>query len=160
MLSEPMGSRNLISRRQFREFFTPYISQAVSRMNSYQGSTAIHICGNTRDRWQDVVETGVSGFWIDNCESLKDLKEMYGDKIAVTGNVPPVDILRNGTGHEIEESVRECLLQAADAPCGFRLSPGCTTPVGTSKENMICFMNAASTYGRGARKGRLPEGLG
>ena len=50
-LSEPMGSRDLLSKRQFKEFFVPYIKQAVERMNKFQGSTGIHICGHTRDRW-------------------------------------------------------------------------------------------------------------
>jgi uroporphyrinogen decarboxylase len=159
MLSEPMGSKNLISVRQFREFFTPYISQAVARMNEFQGSTGIHICGNTRDRWQDVIDTGVSGFWIDNCENLAELKELYGDKVSVTGNVPPVDVLKNGTPDQIEASVRKCILDAADNPLGYRLSPGCTTPVFTSRDNMICFMNAATRYGKMARRGQLPEGV-
>lgn len=159
MLSEPMGSKDLISLRQFREFFIPYISQAVQRMNGFQGNTSIHICGHTRDRWQDVVDTGVSGFWVDNCENLGELKRLYGDRVGVTGNIPPVDVLKNGSFEEIEDSVRSCILQAADSPMGFRLSPGCTTPVGTSAENMICFMNAASVFGRGARRGQLPEGL-
>lgn len=36
-LSEPMGSRDLLSKRQFKEFFVPYIKQAVERMNKFQG---------------------------------------------------------------------------------------------------------------------------
>ena len=82
-----------------------------------------------------------------------------GVRIAISGNVPPVDVLRNGTHDEIAASVRDCILQAADNPKGFTLCPGCTTPVNTSLDNMIAFMNAAATYGRGARKGALPRGV-
>lgn len=160
MLSEPMVSRNLLSKKQFCEFFLPYLKQSVERMNQFQGSTGIHICGTTKDRWAEVVDAGVSSFWVDNCESLKELKEAYGDRIAISGNVVPVDVLRNGTAEDIEENVKACIAEAADNPCGYNLCPGCTTPVGTSKDNMIAFMNAAAIYGRGARKGYMPKGMG
>ena len=158
-LSEPMGSRDLLSKRQFKEFFVPYIKQAVERMNKFQGSTGIHICGHTRDRWEEVIGTGVSGFWVDNCESLQELKECYGDKVAISGNVPPVDVLKNGTFEEIDQAIKKCIIEAGDNPRGYNLCPGCTTPVDTTKENMIAFMNAAAKYGCGARKGYMPRGI-
>ena len=39
------------------------------------------------------------------------------------------------------------------------MSPGCTTPVGTPKENLVALMYAAATYGKGAKKGAMPEGM-
>ena len=159
MLSEPMASRNLLSKKQFQEFFLPYLKQAVQRMNEFQQGTSIHICGNTKDRWQEVVDAGVSGFWVDNCEILQELKDAHGDKIAISGNLSPVDVLIDGTIEDIEEHVKRCIAQAGDNPCGYNLCPGCTTPVGTSKEHMIAFMNAAAVYGKGARKGYMPKGM-
>ena len=136
-----------------------YIKQAVERMNKFQGSTGIHICGHTRDRWEEVIGTGVSGFWVDNCESLQELKECYGDKVAISGNVPPVDVLKNGTFEEIDQAIKKCIIEAGDNPRGYNLCPGCTTPIDTTKENMVAFMNAAAKYGRGARKGYMPRGI-
>lgn len=159
MLSEPIVSGDLLSKRQFKEYAQPYIAQAVERMNKFQGATSIHICGKTRDRWDEIVDCGISSFWADNCESLKDLKEKYGHKIALSGNVMPVDILKNGTPDEIAANIKKCILEAADNPGGYNLCPGCTTPVGTSKENMIAFMNAAAVYGKDARKGQMPKGI-
>ena len=158
-LSEPIASKDLLSKKQFNEFFVPYLRECVERMSAFQGGVPLHICGHTSDRWQEVVDSGISGFWVDDRESLRDLKERFGDRIAISGNVPPVDVLRNGTHDEIAASVRDCILQAADNPKGFTLCPGCTTPVNTSLDNMIAFMNAAATYGRGARKGALPHGV-
>lgn len=158
-LSEPMASRDLLNRRQFQEFYKPYLDQVVRRMNEFQGSTTIHICGHTRDRWDQVIGSGVSGFWGDNMEDLAELKEAYGDRVAITGNVPPVDVLLNGTVDDIDASVRSCIAKTADSPCGFTLCPGCTTPVGTSREHLVAFMNAAATYGRGARRGHMARGI-
>lgn len=78
-LSEPIASRDLLSKKQFEEFFLPYLKQCVERFGRFQGAVSIHVCGNTRDRWQEVVESGISSFWIDDCESLEDLKNLYGD---------------------------------------------------------------------------------
>lgn len=128
-------------------------------MNEFQGSTTIHICGHTRDRWDQVIGSGVSGFWVDNMEDLAELKEAYGDRVAITGNVPPVDVLLNGTVDDVDASVRSCIAKTADSPCGFTLCPGCTTPVGTSREHLVAFMNAAATYGRGARRGHMARGI-
>ena len=91
--------------------------------------------------------------------ALRELKEEYGDRIGITGNVPPVDILRNGSWEQIQGCIRKCIEDAGDNPKGYTICPGCTTPVGTSKEQMIMFMNAATTLSRRARKGCLPEGL-
>ena len=108
-------------------------------MNKFQGSTGIHICGHTRDRWEEVIGTGVSGFWVDNCESLQELKECYGDKVAISGNVPPVDVLKNGTFEEIDQAIKKCIIEAGDNPRGYNLCPGCTTPIDTTKENHDCI---------------------
>lgn len=158
-LSEPVASKDLISKKQFDEFFVPYLRQCVERMSEFQNAPALHICGHTSDRWQEIVDSGISSFWADNCESLAELKEQHGCKIGLTGNVAPVDVLRNGTHEEIDLAVKQCIMDAGDNPKGFTLCPGCTTPVGTSLDNMVVFMNAAATYGHRARKGSLPEGV-
>ncbi len=158
-LSEPMASGNIISKKQFRSLVFPYLSETIERMNRFQGGTGIHICGKTKDRWDLIVETGISSFSIDNCENMEALKKAYGDKIGISGNVEPVDVLKNGTPDMIRESVIRCLSQAADNPKGFTLCPGCTTPIMTPKENLIALVNAAWKYGRHAKKGQMPEGM-
>ena len=74
-----------------------------------------------------------------------------------TGKI--VDVLKNGTFEEIDQAIKKCIIEAGDNPRGYNLCPGCTTPVDTTKENMIAFMNAAAKYGRGARKGYMPRGI-
>lgn len=160
MLSEPMAARDLLSKKQFNEFFLPYLKQTVQRLDRFQGTTSLHICGHTKDRWKEVAETGISGFWADNCENLEELKKAHGDRIAISGNLPPVEVLRDGTPEDIAENVKKCIAQAGDNPCGYNLCPGCTTPVGTSKRNLHAFMDAAAFYGRWARKGHMPKGMG
>lgn len=158
-LSEPMASRNILSLKQFRELEKPYLTKVVSELKKFQNAPGIHVCGNSKDRWQDLVDTGISSFSIDNCENMKELKLLFGDKIGISGNVDPVSILRYGSFSDIELSVKNCILNTADNPKGFILSPGCTVPIMTPKENLIALMNVASTYGKYAKKGILPKGI-
>ncbi len=158
-LAEPLASKNMLRKSTFEEFCLPYLKQCIDAISSWQGGMLIHICGETRDRWDDIVGLGIKGFWIDNCESMEDLKNAHGDSITIVGNIPPVDVVLYGNQEKINESVKEILSSASDNKGGFCLCPGCTTPVGTSKDNMISIMNAAATYGSGAVRGKLPEGL-
>lgn len=158
-LAEPMASQNVLSIEQFREFEEPYLTKIISELKKFQNATKIHVCGNTKDRWQDIVNTGITSFSIDNCENMKELKLLFGDKIAIFGNVDPVSIIKYGSFSDIDSCVKSCILEAADNPRGFTLSPGCTVPVMTPKENIIALMNAASKYGKYAKKGFLPKGI-
>lgn len=158
-LAEPLGAKDVLSKKQFDEFFVPYLNQTVERLSKFQSPPTLHLCGVTHDRWKEVVDSGVGTFEVDNCESLVDLKQQFGNRLTIRGNVPPVDVLYAGTPEEIARDVRRCIVEAGDNPCGFGLSPACTTPVGTKFENLVAFMNAAAVYGRGARKGELPRGI-
>lgn len=158
-LSEPMASGSVISKKQFRRWALPYIKKVVDGWSNFQKRPSIHICGKTKDRWDDILETGISAFWADNCESLQELKKQVGDRIGISGNVTPVDILQNGTPEMIEKEVHRCIEEAGDSPNGYTLCPGCTTPVGTSRKNMEAFMRAACKYGAGAKKGQRCRGL-
>ena len=158
-LAEPLASKYLLRKSAFEEFCLPYLKQCIDAISSWQGGCSLHICGETNDRWDDIVGLVISGFWCDNCESLLELKQQYGNKITIVGNIPSVDVVLYGNEADINNSVKQILLEAADSPCGFCLCPGCTTPVGTSLDNMVAIMNAAATFGKGAVKGKLPEGL-
>ena len=72
-------------------------------------SPSLHVCGSTADRWEDFVNWGISAFSVDNCENMEDLKNQYGDRIAVVGNIDPVDLLRNGTTDDMKREVIRCL---------------------------------------------------
>jgi uroporphyrinogen decarboxylase len=158
-ISEPMASREIFSLKQFRKFALPALEETVKGFETFQGAPGLHVCGRSRDRWEDLVNLGISSFSIDNCESIAELKALYGDRVAIPGNIAPVDVLRFGTPADVESAVKQNILDAGDAPLGYRVNAGCTVPVGTPMENMIAYMNAAAIYGRGARKGVMPKGI-
>ena len=158
-LSEPMAARNILSLRQYRTLLKPYLCETVQAFQKFQVAPGIHVCGNTKDRWADIVDSGISSFSLDNCENLEELKKAYGDRVAIVGNIAPVDVLKNGSIEDIKRETRRCILEAADAPKGYTVSPGCTVPIDTPKENLVAFINAVTIYGQGARIGKMPRGI-
>lgn len=159
-LSDPGTSGNLIGKKMFLEFSKPHMADLLNGIKELTGSIpGIHICGKTKHIWEDLVDLGFPSFSVDNCEDLALLKETVGDKMKISGNVPPTEVMRFGTIDDVIESVKSCLLKGSDSPCGFSLAVGCQVPLGTPRENLEAYMYAARRYGRGAQKGKLCDGL-
>lgn len=147
--ADPVSSNSLISPKQFREFSLPYLQKNVTRIKEKTGSSpGIHICGKSKAIWEDVVNTGISNFSIDNIEDLEEAKKIMGDKVIITGNVPPVDIVYKGTKEDIFKSVKTCIQKGHDSKKGYILSTGCQIPMNTLIEKVEMFMEAGKKYGR------------
>lgn len=159
-ISDPGSASNLISLGMFREFSRPHLERMMAGLQALLGTMpGIHICGKTKAIWNDLADIGFPLFSVDNCEDLADLKMAVGDRMVISGNVPPTTVLQNGTIDDVIASVQDCLRKGSDNPKGFLLQPGCQIPAGTPKENLLAYAYAARRYGRGAKKGQLCRGL-
>ncbi len=146
---DPVSSTSLLSPRQFRAFSLPYLKRNVAHVTECTGGRpTLHICGKSRDLWEDCVEAGIGNFSIDNVEDLGEAKEVMGGEVVITGNIPPVDVVAMGTVEDIFRSARECVRKAWDSPKGFILCTGCQIPKGTPMENIKAIMDAGRAYGR------------
>ena len=147
--ADPVSSTSLISPKQFREFSLPALQKNIKKIKEKTGSApGIHICGTSKEIWEDVVNAGVSNFSIDNVEDLEEAKEMIGDRVTITGNVPPVDVIYAGNKDTIFKSVKECIRKGYDSKKGYILSTGCQIPMYTPIENIELFMEAGNYYGK------------
>ncbi len=147
--ADPVSSTSLISPKQFREFSLPALKKNIDRIKEKTGSSpGIHICGKSKDIWEDVVNAGISNFSIDNDEDIEEAKQMIGDRVVITGNVPPVDVVYAGTKEDIFNSVKECIRKGHDSKKGYILSTGCQIPMNTPIEKVEMFMEAGRTYGK------------
>ncbi|MGI6191142.1 uroporphyrinogen decarboxylase family protein [Eubacterium sp. F2] len=145
---DPVSSTSLINEKQYRTFSLPYLQKNIDFIKSQGAGCGLHICGTSRKIWEDLRDTGISGFSLDNCESLLEAKKVLGDKMAIMGNVPPVDVMRYGTPQDVLRAAKACIRDAWDSPCGFTLTSGCQMPTGTPAENMTALMDAARIFGR------------
>lgn len=158
--SDPVACMDILSKKQFDKISLPFMRKQVEGMTKIVGRyPTSHICGHTKEIWQDLKELGITSFGVDNCEDLREIKEALGDSMVISGNVPPVDVIKNGSIDDIIESVKESILKCADSPMGYILSTGCQVPMGVPRRNVDAFIYAARKYGKGARKGKIPEGV-
>ncbi|HIW83534.1 MAG TPA: uroporphyrinogen decarboxylase family protein [Candidatus Dorea gallistercoris] len=159
-IADPVTTSDILGKKYFQEFSQPYIKELIGGIEKITGQKpSVHICGHTRKIWDGLMEAGVANFSIDNCESMEEAKNVMGDRVFLSGNVDPVDVLQKGTIHDVIQAVKRCLLEGSDNPCGYMLMSGCQVPMGTPRENMDAYIYAARKYGARAKLGRLPEGL-
>lgn len=159
-ISDPVTTTDILGMKYFKEFSKPYLIKLFEGIKRISGNNpSLHICGHTRKIWNDLMEIGVDNFSLDNCEDMREAKEVMGERVFLSGNVAPVQVMRNGTIDDVIGAVKEVLKKCADSPCGHMLLTGCQLPIGTSQENIDAFIYAARTHGRGARMGKMPKGM-
>ena len=139
--ADPFSSTTVISARQYQEFSKPYIQVNIQKIRELTGQRPVlHICGKSREIWQDIAELGIKTFSVDNVEDLGDLKRSMGEKVGIMGNVPPVEVLMLGSFEEIDRAIRSCILKGWDSPMGYTLCTGCDIAPGTPKENINFYL--------------------
>ena len=159
-ICDPVSCADIFSPRQYEIYSEPYLSRLIDGIYDILGrKPGLHICGKTHPLWPRMLNLNIASYSVDNSEDLQKAKEILGKKYMLVGNVAPVDVMLNGTIDEVIETCRDCLMKGADIPMGYTLGTGCQVPIGTKRENFDAFIYAARKYGRGARKGCLPEGL-
>jgi uroporphyrinogen decarboxylase len=146
--SDPVASGSLISPQHYREFAQPYEQEllaAMQRLSGYPG--LLHICGNTKNVWSDMADTGAGFLSLDDVVDLAAAKRAIGERAVLVGNIRPTSSMFLGTPELIRENVRECLAAAADAPGGFMLAVGCGLPIHTPQANVHALIQAAREFG-------------
>lgn len=142
--SDPVSSATILSYKQYKEFSYPYFKKNLDYIIEKTGKRpSLHICGKSKTLWNDIADSGVSALSIDNEEDIGELKETVGDRIRIVGNIPPVDIIANGTFDDIDKSLKKCILKAWDSPMGYTIDAGCQIPYGTKRENIKYYVDRA-----------------
>jgi uroporphyrinogen-III decarboxylase len=107
--------------------------------------------GNTKPFWEIWFnEIGFDGYAeIDKSAGmdLGELKERFGDKITLIGNVDCARTLVSGTKEEIENEVRDCIRKAAKG-AGYILTSSNSIHYNIPAKNFLFMVEAARKYGR------------
>ncbi|WP_300408686.1 uroporphyrinogen decarboxylase family protein [Lagierella sp.] len=147
--SDPMASTTVLSKKQSEEFALPYLSKNLDHYNKISSKKAsLHICGKTSQIWDSIRKLNIKAFSVDNVEDLAQLKEEMGDVHHIVGNVPPVEVIKNGTKEDITKSIATCILKGYDSKMGYTIGAGCQIPVGTSAENLHAYFDTAKELGK------------
>lgn len=142
--------QTMINPNIHRELIIPAYKEAVKIIRKAGKYTVFHSDGYTEPYFDGLIEAGFHG--VESLEpragmNLKHLKEKYGDKLCLIGNIDVSELLPYGTTDQVVEAVKKCIKDAGNGG-GYILSP-CTDLTSSCKvENVLTMIQAAKKYGR------------
>jgi uroporphyrinogen decarboxylase len=107
----------------------------------------LHICGKTAPIWEAMADTGADCLSIDNAADLEAARVKVGHRVRLMGNVPPSEIMLQGTPSQVREAVRECVRKAHNNSKGLVVASGCSLPVETPFANIDAMLAAVRDIG-------------
>ncbi|MFH1351388.1 MAG: uroporphyrinogen decarboxylase family protein [Pseudomonadota bacterium] len=148
-IGDPTSSGDAISRKMWMEYGFPYTRRLVKALKANRVKVLMHICGDTSDRLDTFVETGIDAMSVDEKVDLAYAREVMGDDVCLWGNVSPTKTLFMGTPEAVDAEARACIEKGRGKKGNFVLCSGCNVPAEVPPENMKALVNAAHKYGGG-----------
>lgn len=140
------NSGPLVSPQVFREVFLPGLKKVAEVCKL---PWVYHGDGNIMPLMDDLLTLGMNGLHPiqPGAMDLKTVKERYGKRLCLWGNVDLTYILTRGTPEEVEEDVKRCIREAGDKG-GFILGSSNCLPLYCKRENIWAMANAVKKYGK------------
>jgi len=143
-------NRTMINPKDHRELIIPAYKKILREINKAGKYAIFHSDGYTEPYFDGLIEAGFKG--VESLEpmagmNLKHLKETYGDKLCLIGNIDVSNLLPFGTTDEVSQSVKKCIKDAGDGG-GYMLS-ACTDITNACKlENIFTMISATKKFGK------------
>lgn len=135
----------------FKNMLGPRYSKILKVCKSLNLPYVYRSDGNTKPLWKIwFEEIGFDGYAeIDKSAGmdLGELKQLYGEKITLIGNVDCAKTLVYGTKEEIELEVKDCIRKAAKGG-GFILTSSNSIHYNIPAKNFVYMVEAARKYGK------------
>jgi uroporphyrinogen decarboxylase len=131
-----------LSPKDYQEFAQPYLKEIFGAF-----PVAVKMFHNDTDNpasYQFLRDLGIHVFNFTHLQPLAKVRELVGPDICLLGNVPPLDVLAQGTPEQVHQAVRECLAQHPSRK-NLILSAGGGTSPGTPAANIRALVEAAKT---------------
>jgi len=140
----------LMSPRHFREFILPYLQKAVDIAHQHGLPFIKHTDGNLWRIIDMIVDTGLDGLHPNEPLAGMDIgevKQKYGHRIAVVGNVDCSLLLPLGTEEDVVEAVKETIAKASVGGGHILASSNSIHPA-VKPENYRAMVAAAREHGK------------
>ncbi len=138
LIGEATCTGDLISPDTYRDFIAPYHSQMCP---SIQAPNVLHICGKSTNHTKYIAEVGANAYNFDEGVDVSIARGYLQGKMALSGNVPTVSMLLNGTPEDVYLASMECLQNGIEI-----LTPGCALPPYTPLENIKAMTRAVRAW--------------
>ncbi len=135
----------MLNPKDHMELVVPYYKQICDVVRKAGKYIFFHSDGFTEPYFPGLIKAGFHG--VESLEvqagmDLKHLKDTYGDKLCLIGNIDPW----NGTPETITERVKQCIKDAA-AGGGYIVSPCTDFTDDVPVDNAIAMVEAVKKYG-------------
>jgi len=134
----------------YEEIIFPFVKMQV---DAAHGKGLYYIYHTDGDLWpilRGLVATGIDALHsIDPTGGMKlrDVKNIYGSKIALCGNVDAANTMVHGTPSQVEKEAKDCIRDAAEGGGYFLTTSNCIYK-GIPPINALTLAKACKKYGR------------
>jgi uroporphyrinogen decarboxylase len=144
-----MNNQTLISPESLRSFFLPQLAEQVLETKKAGVKVILHSCGNVRAILDDLVTAGID--CLNNMQSaagmdIAEIKNTYGNKLALMGNVDATNVMTVDDPRIIEEAVIETI-RVASPGGGHILATDHSFHEGIPLKNVDTFLAACRRWG-------------
>ncbi len=153
-VSEDYGdsSRAFFRLPQFRKYVLPYFAELVEYVDGLGVPALLHSCGCMKEYLPDIAQTKIKSVHPLQRTAGMDLrwvKENFGERFCIIGNIDSSRTLPFGTPEEVIAEVREAIDIAAPGG-GYILASDHSLHDGIPIENILAMFKTGADYGRRA----------
>jgi uroporphyrinogen decarboxylase len=140
----------LFSKAVFKEFVLPRLQRMVNVIHEEGAKVIKHSDGNLWPILDMIVDTGIDG--LNPMEPIAgmdigEIKEKYGKRLCLIGNVDCAYILSQAPIQEVEAAVKECIRKASPGG-GHIISSSNAIHSSVKPQNYRAMVEAARKYGK------------
>lgn len=139
----------MISPQHLRRFFFPWLERSAETAHDHGVPIIYHTDGDVRRVVPDIITAGIDALHPiePKCMDIVEMKQTYGDRLALIGNVDLAYTLTRGTPQEVQAEVKYLFEHVAPGG-GYLLSSANSVTNYVPLENYQAMLNAAQKYGR------------
>lgn len=137
MLDDIVG---FLNEDDYKEFAHPYLKEIFDAFD-----VPVKMFHNDKQNpvsFPYIADLGVNIFQFSHLDDINEARKALGDKVCILGNVPPLQVLTNGTSEECEKAAAECIKKYG-SNSGLFLSVGGGASPGMPGENLKAFCRGA-----------------
>jgi uroporphyrinogen decarboxylase len=152
IIGEDMGDSNgpLMNPREFRNITFPLLKQELEEVKRTGTRVILHSDGNTMPILNDLVDLGFQGYQAIESDAGMDIgfmKQKYGDRLCLLGNVNCGSTLSQGSVEQVVAEARH-IIDCAGEGGGLILGSSNSIHDGVKLENFLAMTRTAAEYGK------------
>jgi MtaA/CmuA family methyltransferase len=138
---------SLIGGALYEQYVLEQHKRLIEGVHANGALVRLHICGDSSFVLPHLPELKPDIMDLDSKVRVADARELGGPEQVLTGNIDPVNVLKNLPAQEVKEAVLDCYRDANSR--AYMIAAGCEIPRATPDENITAMAHAAE---RGMRR--------